>query len=587
MLRTAAPLASALRFVLLACAFLGNLQAQTASRPREVIVKAILSEDSSERTALIRSLVGNPEESIPELLTKWKEGEVYTYQPVDADFHPIGEKTAVLLTGEKDADEKLAAMRLDTGEPLKDAAGNPVRISTDEASSVDTDSDLRIAMKAVTDLFAIAHPDPRKRLLAVSQVGLEQDPSKLEPLLARQKLETDRKVKKAFEESIALIRLKSTEPAEQIAAARQLGNAGAIAAQGALKTLAKQTAETSPEVASAANTALAAIARHLRAVNTYGTIFRGVSTGSVLLVVAIGLAITFGLMGVINMAHGELIAVGAYTTYIVQNVFGKGMVLFIPTIVGNPIRIALPGLNLEGSAYDAYFILAIPFSFLMAALAGILLERGIIQFLYRRPLESLLATWGVSLVLQQLFRSTFGANNVQVDSPAWLSGNWTVHDVMLGWNRVFVIGFAVAIVAGVWLLLTKTQFGLLIRAVTQNRSMAACMGVHTERINMLTFAFGSGLAGLAGAFISQLGNVGPSLGQAYIVDCFMTVVVGGVGNLAGTVISAFGIGIADQSLQQTLGNPVLGKILVLGAIILFLQWRPAGLFATKSRSLEG
>ena len=202
-------------------------------------------------------------------------------------------------------------------------------------------------------------------------------------------------------------------------------------------------------------------------------------------------------------------------------------------------------------------------------------------------MESLLATWGVSLVLQQLFRLTFGANNVQVYSPAWLSGNWTVFDVILGWNRVFVIGFAVAIIAGTWALLTKTSFGLLIRAVTQNRAMAACLGVRTERVNTLTFAFGSGLAGLAGAFLSQIGNVGPSLGQSYIVDCFMTVVVGGVGSLFGTVISALGIGVTDQSLQQVLGNPVLGKILVLGAIILFLQWRPAGLFATRSRSLEG
>jgi urea transport system permease protein len=175
---------------------------------------------------------------------------------------------------------------------------------------------------------------------------------------------------------------------------------------------------------------------------------------------------------------------------------------------------------------------------------------------------------------------------VQVDSPAWLSGNWTVYDVILGWNRVFVIGFAFAIVVGTWLLLTKTPVGLLIRAVTQNRAMAACMGVRTERVNMFTFAFGSGLAGLAGAFLSQIGNVGPSLGQSYIVDSFMTVVVGGVGSIFGTVISAVGIGVADQSLQQLLGNPVLGKILVLGAIILFLQWKPAGLFVTKSRSLE-
>lgn len=282
------------------------------------------------------------------------------------------------------------------------------------------------------------------------------------------------------------------------------------------------------------------------------------------------------------MAHGELIAVGAYTAYVVQNLFGSGLAL-------SPfgLKIALPGMQLQGAALDGYFIVALPLSFLVAAGVGILLERGVIRFLYRRPLESLLATWGVSLVLQQLFRLTFGANNVQVYSPAWLSGHWTLFDVILGWNRLFVICFAVAIIAATWALLTKTPLGLLIRAVMQNRQMAACMGVRTERVNMLTFGFGSGLAGLAGAFLSQIGNVGPSLGQSYIVDAFMTVVVGGVGSIAGTVIGALGIGVVDQSLQQILLNPVLGKIVVLGAIILFLQWRPAGLFVTKSRSLEG
>ena len=191
------------------------------------------------------------------------------------------------------------------------------------------------------------------------------------------------------------------------------------------------------------------------------------------------------------------------------------------------------------------------------------------------------------MFLQQFFRRVFGSNNVQVSSPSYLSDNWTFHDIIFGWNRVFVIGFAGLIVLGVWLVLTRTSLGLLIRAVMQNRNMAACMGVRTERVNMLTFGLGSGLAGLAGAFLSQIGNVGPSLGQSYIVDCFMTVVVGGVGNLPGTVVSAFGIGLADQSLQQILLNPVLGKITVLVAIILFLQWRPAGIFVTKSRSLEG
>jgi urea transport system permease protein len=264
----------------------------------------------------------------------------------------------------------------------------------------------------------------------------------------------------------------------------------------------------------------------------------------------------------------------------IQNIFAAGLQL-------SPfgMSISIPGMNLA-SGGNLYFIIALPASFLAAAFVGLLLERSIIRFLYRRPLESLLATWGISLVMQQLFRLIFGANNVQVSSPDWLSGNWTFNDVIFGWNRVFVIGFAILIIVVTWLVINKTQLGLLIRAVMQNRNMAACMGIRTERVNMMTFAFGCGLAGLAGAFLSQIGNVGPSLGQNYIVDAFMTVVVGGVGNILGTVISALGIGIADQTLQQYLGNPVIGKILVLGAIILFLQWRPAGLFVTRSRSLD-
>jgi urea transport system permease protein len=206
--------------------------------------------------------------------------------------------------------------------------------------------------------------------------------------------------------------------------------------------------------------------------------------------------------------------------------------------------------------------------------------------LLQHCLESLLATWGVSLILQQCFRLIFGPNNVQVSSPVWLSGNWVIHDVIFGWNRLFVIGFASLIIIITWLVLNKTSLGLLIRSVMQNRNMAACMGIRTERVNMLTFAFGCGLAGLAGAFLSQISNVGPSLGQSYIVDAFMTVVVGGVGNILGTVVSALGIGMSDQSLQQYLGNPVIGKILVLLGIILFLQWRPQGLFSTRSRNLD-
>ena len=540
-----------------------------AATPREIITKALLIEDSEEQAKLVTSLGDSDPQEVIALLTLWKEGGIFFN--VDAD----GVKVPVTLTEEKDGDGKQLAHRFDTGA----AVG---RLVAADLNAAETDSSLRLAMKSVLDMAQLSSPDAKKRQEAVEAMGSEQDPERLPALLARQTRETDSRVKRAIREAIALIQLKDENDAVKIAACNELGAIRSIPSQDALKAIvAEATAESKTNLANAAQLALNEIAKHVTFVNTAGTAFRGLSLGSILLVVAIGLAITFGLMGVINMAHGEMIAIGAYTTYVVQCVFGPGLEL-------SPfgIHIALPGMNATGTLYNCYFVLALPLSFLTAALAGIALERGIIRFLYRRPLESLLATWGVSLVLQQLFRLTFGANNVQVSSPSWLSGNWTVNDVLFGWNRVFVIVFAVAIVFGVTMLLKKTPLGLLIRAVMQNRQMAACMGVRTERVNMLTFALGSGLAGLAGAFISQIGNVGPSLGQLYIVDCFMTVVVGGVGNLIGTVISALGIGVLDQSLQQILGNPVLGKILVLLGIILFLQWKPAGLFVTKSRSLE-
>ena len=300
--------------------------------------------------------------------------------------------------------------------------------------------------------------------------------------------------------------------------------------------------------------------------NFFGDLFRGLSAGSVLLLIALGLAITFGLMGVINMAHGELMVVGAYSTFVVQNLF-------------------VSAFGAESLAFHFYFIAALPVAFAAAALVGLGLERGIIQFLYKRPLESLLATWGVSLALQQTFRLVFGPANVQINAPAWLQGSASLNDVLFAYNRLFVIGFAALVVFGVWLALNRTSLGLLVRAVMQNRQMASCIGVRATRVNMFTFAFGSGLAGLAGACLSQLGNVGPGMGQLHIIDAFMVVVSGGVGNVLGSVAASLGIGTVDQLLQPILGA-VMGKILVLFAIILFLQWRPGGLFPTRSRSLD-
>ncbi|MCX6955784.1 MAG: urea ABC transporter permease subunit UrtB [Verrucomicrobia bacterium] len=563
---------------LLALACGASAFAASADTARQTIVRAILTEEPAPRIAIISSLIGSGDEAIAPLLNAWKEDALFVYAA------PDGAKIPVLLSGDKDAQDTQVATRVDTGQPLKSPAGQPLRLAAANLTVVEHTSALRRAMKAVLDLLDLSTADVEKRVRAIQTIGATQNVEKLAALRARQKIETAPKAQLALREAIALIGLKDPSAEVKLAALKELEALHTIASADPLKAALKEAeAANHPSLAAAARTALNAVDSHLVTVNFFGTLFRGLSLGSVLLVVALGLAITFGLMGVINMAHGEMIAVGAYTTYIVQNIFGDGMDLMIPF---TRIGVHLPGAHLTGWAYQSYFVVAIPLSFLAAALVGIGLERSVIRFLYRRPLESLLATWGVSLVLQQLFKLTFGSNNVQVSSPSYLSGNWTFQDIIFGWNRVFVIGFAAFIVLGVWLVLTKTPLGLLIRAVMQNRNMASCMGIRTERVNMLTFGLGSGLAGLAGAFLSQIGNVGPSMGQNYIVDCFMTVVVGGVGNIAGTVISALGIGLADQALQQILLNPVLGKILVLVSIILFLQWRPAGIFVTRSRSLD-
>ena len=549
-----------------------------ADAPRQTIVKAILNPDDVQKRALIGSLVGQGDEAIRALFTAWRQDALFVYTA------PDGAKIPVELTGDKDAKGTQTAIRVDNGEPLKDAAGQPLRLVDKKLTAVEHDSRLRLAMKNVVDLLDLGSPILAKRLRAIQTLGAAQKPDKLPALQARSRIETDAKARLALREAIALIQMADPSDDVKLKGLAELRELHSSASYDLIKA-AKAKAESGGKlpVVKATDTALKAIEQHKSVINFFGTLFRGLSAGSILLVVALGLAITFGLMGVINMAHGEMITVGAYATYITQNVFGDGMNFTLPFI---KFAIHLPGLHLTGWAYQLYFVAAIPLGFLSAAAVGIGLERSVIRFLYRRPLESLLATWGVSLVLQQLFKLTFGSNNVNVDSPVYLSSNWTVFDITFDWNRVFVIGFAVAIVFGVWLALTKTPLGLLIRCVMQNRTMAACMGVRTERVNMLTFGLGSGLAGLAGVFVTQLGTVGPSMGQEYIVDSFMTVVVGGVGSIFGTVVSALGIGLADQSLQQLLLNPVLGKILVLVAIILFLQWRPTGLFAAKSRSLD-
>jgi urea transport system permease protein len=299
-------------------------------------------------------------------------------------------------------------------------------------------------------------------------------------------------------------------------------------------------------------------------INQAANLFYGLSLGSILLLAALGLAITFGLMGIINMAHGEMLMLGAYATFLVQNLFRE----YFPEF------------------FDWYLIIAIPISFIVSAIIGIILERTIIRHLYGRPLETLLATWGISLILIQSVRLIFGAQNVKVANPSYLSGGIEVfHGVVLPYNRIAIIMFVMFVVILIWVLLQKTSLGLQVRAVTQNREMASCMGISTHKIDMYTFGLGSGVAGLGGLALSQIGNVGPELGQLYIVDSFMVVVTGGVGKIAGTVAGALGLGVLNKFLEPVAGA-VLGKIIVLILIVILIQKRPQGLFAPKGRMVD-
>ena len=410
-------------------------------------------------------------------------------------------------------------------------------------------------------LLAVA---PKLRLNAAQQLQKSAKPAQLKFLDQQLAAETDSDVRSALSLALANLQLVDPDPAVRLAAVRLLGETGEPLARTRLENLLQPDIETDASVRTAAETSLAQVKRKLLIGDLLGQAFSGLSLGSILLLAALGLAITFGLLGVINMAHGEMLMLGAYSTYCVQLLFQR----FAP------------------GAIEFYPLLALPVAFFVTAAVGMVLERTIIRHLYGRPLETLLATWGISLILIQLVRVLFGAQNVEVANPAWLSGGLHVlPNLVLPYNRLVIIVFALAVVVLTWLLLNKTRLGLNVRAVTQNRNMAACCGVPTGRVDMLAFGLGSGIAGLGGVALSQIGNVGPDLGQGYIIDSFLVVVLGGVGQLAGTVYAAFGLGIANKILEPQIGA-VLGKILILGLIILFIQKRPQGLFALKGRVID-
>jgi urea transport system permease protein len=457
---------------------------------------------------------------------------------------------------------------IQTDDGNKDPLTNKT-VEAPDAQPVTLNNLLRSKVSGALSGLQLASPDIATRRAAIDELLKNADPS-IKPLVdkARAK-ETDPTLKKRLDTLWATTALHDTDPnkrleAVQLVAARHDLDMNELCARSSSRTRTAPLTNPMPAYVPQRRQGIEELNSIQRRGEIVGTIFAGLSLGSVLLLAALGLAITYGLIGVINMAHGEFLMIGAYATYVVQNL----------------VQHYAPG------AFNWYPLFAVPVSFAAAAVVGIVLERLVLKHLYGRPLETLLTTFGISLILIQATRTLFGAQNVQVTNPSWMSGGVSImQNLILPYNRLTILGFSLVVVLLAWVVLTKTRLGLFVRAVTQNRRMAACVGVKTSRVDSYAFAFGAGIAGLGGCALSQIGNIGPDLGQSYIIDSFMTVVLGGVGQLAGTVIGGFGLGLVSKTIEPFWGA-VLAKIAVLVLIVLFIQKRPQGMFALKGRSAE-
>ena len=472
------------------------------------------------------------------------------------------------LTAEE-SEEKIAAIRklALTAEPealallqqladgmLKDAKGEDITIN----------NRVRRELDGALAVLKLIDPDAKVRYQAVKEIATNVDAG-MAPMLAKARdRESDPKIRALLTEIHALATLKDPDPQIRLTAAIALADSADPNTKAVLKAQSEPANETEVDVRRAAFRSYLAVKDRLTLAETIGRVFSGLSLGSILLLAALGLAITYGVMGVINMAHGELLMIGAYATYAMQGLF----------------RTYFP------AQHDWYLLAAVPVAFFAAAAVGVVLERTVIRWLYGRALETLLATWGLSLMLIQAARVIFGAQNVEVANPGWMSGGLEIlPSIVLPLNRIVIVGFSLFVLALVWVLMNKTRLGMFVRAVTQNRAMAGCVGVPTGRIDTVAFALGAGIAGLGGVALSQIANVGPDMGQGYIVDSFMVVVLGGVGQLAGAVWAALGLGIVTKFIESWAGA-VIAKIVVLVFIIMFIQKRPQGLFALKGRFVE-
>jgi len=509
---------------------------------RATIAKFATTRNFRETEAVAVELAQTGDPAVEKTLLALAEGNLYFRKSDQAVF--IGAETAQSV---KLSDPLTGA---EAGEEPK-AAFTKVRVN----------NSLRRAVRDLLGTLTLGSEDPAARLAAAETMFGAPSPEAIPGLDAAIEKETVASVKAKLEQARAAAVLQSDLPEAEKFAAIDL-----IAARGdraALSLLVGYEGRAEGPLKEAAASAVAHINSTLAIWSAAQNVWFGLSLGSVLLLAAIGLAITFGVMGVINMAHGEMVMIGAYTTFVVQNV----------------IRTSFPGL------FDWSLAIALPLAFLVAGAVGLAIERGIIRFLYGRPLETLLATWGVSLILQQAVRTIFGPTNREVGNPSWMSGAFQLGEMSITWNRLWIMVFALAVFFALLFVMKRTPWGLQMRAVTANRRMAASMGIRTPWVDALTFALGSGIAGIAGVALSQIDNVSPNLGQGYIIDSFMVVVFGGVGNLWGTLVGAFSLGVLNKFLEPYAGA-VLGKILVLVLIILFIQKRPRGLFALKGRAVE-
>ncbi|MDB5527663.1 MAG: UrtB [Devosia sp.] len=506
------------------------------------MVQALGQGGFPDREAAMNALVATGDERVPPILQAMSDGTLFVRKS----------DQRVLFAAKSGSEFKLT-------DPVD--SSNAGTATSKDIEKVKVNNGLRGKIRTAIGTMTLLSPDRASRLSAAQSILKNADPAMLPLLDSALAAETDPAIKSTMDLARAVIVLKSDATLDDKRAA-----VDTIAAHGDLDAqtvLVNALAAAPDELKPTIQTGIDAIGRNLQIWQVAQNLLYGVSLSSVLLLAAIGLSITFGVMGIINMAHGEMVMLGAYTTFVVQEL----------------IRNFAPGLM------DYSLAFAVPAAFLFTALVGIAIERGIIRWLYGRPLETLLATWGLSLALQQMVRTLFGPTNQMVSPPSWMTGAFDVGGLSITWNRLWIVVFAIAVFVILQLVLNRTALGLQMRAVTQNRRMASSMGIRTPFVDAMTFGLGSGIAGMAGVALSQIDNVSPNLGQGYIIDSFMVVVFGGVGNLWGTLIGALMLGVGNKLLEPQFGA-VLGKIIILVLIILFIQWRPRGLFALKGRSIE-